>query len=482
MAVLNQAFVEGAHAVARAIDLHARQTPEASGIAPGPTPIPSPSSTLASTIINSISSATAATLSDAPSATADTPAASSAPASNSGSGTSSPLLFFVALGFGVVFTNLWIIVGVKYCFRYNARNRQLRGLDENGEPINMENMPSRPHRRRREKKLMTMDEVNEKFPMMKYKTWVAGRAQEGLPTAGGVSAPPSRAGSVRSVEGIVPDVAAKEQASLQPTVTDEMTESKKASGAEPERGDQTAPANATEGGAPLDHSRTAGSIMTKDPDRAHVSDDDDDDDDHINAALPPELMTTSGDTCAICIDTLEDDDDVRGLTCGHAFHAVCLDPWLTNRRACCPLCKADYYTPKPRPVQAEGDPNNPTSPHADASRNNGRMNMPRNPQRTLGSWTLRSASRNQSSRRRGAENTDVLGWMRSQTRPTDARRQPARRAPPTSEAPAPEGNQSFLSRLPFRLPPLGRSRGTQPAGSGTNNTTTTPSQLEAGAR
>ena len=29
------------------------------------------------------------------------------PASNHNSGGSSPLLFFVALGFGVVFTNLW---------------------------------------------------------------------------------------------------------------------------------------------------------------------------------------------------------------------------------------------------------------------------------------------------------------------------------------------------------------------------------------
>jgi len=80
-----------------------------------------------------------------------------------------------------------------------------------------------------------------------------------------------------------------------------------------------------------------------------TSEDDDDDDDHIHTAVPPELLTNPGDTCAICIDTLEEEDDIRGLTCGHAFHAGCLDPWLTSRRACCPLCKADYYTPKPRP-------------------------------------------------------------------------------------------------------------------------------------
>lgn len=40
--------------------------------------------------------------------TSSAPTQSSSPSSGSNSGpTSSPLLFFVALGFGVVFTNLW---------------------------------------------------------------------------------------------------------------------------------------------------------------------------------------------------------------------------------------------------------------------------------------------------------------------------------------------------------------------------------------
>jgi hypothetical protein len=69
------------------------------------------------------------------------------------------------------------------------------------------------------------------------------------------------------------------------------------------------------------------------------------------------MLDVPGDTCAICLDTLDDDDDVRGLTCGHAFHGSCVDPWLTSRRACCPLCKADYYVPKVRAGdgQAEGE-------------------------------------------------------------------------------------------------------------------------------
>jgi len=40
-----------------------------------------------------------------PTSASATPTASSS--SGSGGGPSSPLLFFVALGFGVVFTNLW---------------------------------------------------------------------------------------------------------------------------------------------------------------------------------------------------------------------------------------------------------------------------------------------------------------------------------------------------------------------------------------
>ena len=77
---------------------------------------------------------------------------------------------------------------------------------------------------------------------------------------------------------------------------------------------------------------------------------DDDEEDNINSTLPPEMLAAPEDSCAICIGTLEDDEDVRGLTCGHAFHAACIDPWLTSRRACCPLCKAGYWTPKPSPT------------------------------------------------------------------------------------------------------------------------------------
>ncbi|CAK7227251.1 hypothetical protein SBRCBS47491_006507 [Sporothrix bragantina] len=355
-----------------------------------------------------ISNAATTTTNPPPSGTGAPPSASttSGGGGGGGGGGSSPLLFFVALGFGVVFTNLWIIVGVKYCFRYNARARQMRLAAEDGEPINLENMPH-PRRRRREKKLMTIDEVNEKFPMVKYKTWVATRAEEGLPTAGGVNAP-SRPTSVRSVDGAIapleeltshqrrasteepedakdkerPTTSIAEVGISQSTigtaaVVDSGAASTSASPESPRRAETATTADNRESIVSADDDAGLG-VYNKTAVDGHFNHSDDDEDEHIDSALPPECVGTSGDTCAICIDTLEDDDDVRGLTCGHAFHAVCLDPWLTSRRACCPLCKADYYTPKPRPPPGEGtDAANAQAAAMVGDRN--RMNMPSRP-------------------------------------------------------------------------------------------------------
>lgn len=427
---------------------------------------------------------------------------------NNNNGGSSPLLFFVALGFGVVFTNLWIIVGVKYCFRYNARNRAMR-VNEDGEPITLENMP-RPHRRRREKKLMTMDEVNEKFPMQKYKNWVASRAQEGLPTLGGVSAPPSRANSVRSVEGVIPmdkdlrhstdhdrpstsaSAAARADTKKEKTgTTQETTENSSGSGIKELGKDNTASAVQPSVAEPKPSQNGAAQISSdRRSSQDHASDEDDDEDDHITAALPPELLESAGDTCAICIDTLEDDDDVRGLTCGHAFHAVCVDPWLTSRRACCPLCKADYYTPKPRPVAADGVelPGAPGVVNVVLPEPNGRrMNMPMRPSTT---WAALMSRRTNTGGQMQPQNTTAPNsappdsdrpGLFARLRPQRTDGQPAMSEAAAQQRPAPTASNSSNGGGFF-----GRFRGqrssvaTQPATSGGAAEPTTPSQLEAG--
>lgn len=200
---------------------------------------------------------------------------------------------------------------------------------------------------------MTMEEVNEKFPRMNYETWVLERAREGLPTSGVVSVPASRANSVHETNDKVPDKPARyRQREGKEDIEKTNTEPRQPASPGQTSQTQETPRHVHQGSSGCENG---------------------DGDEHINSVPTSECPSTPIDTCAICISSLEGDEDIRALICGHAFHAVCVDIWLTRRRACCPLCKANYYTPNPKPTP-EGDSNAASDL---GSRDSDRLSLPR---------------------------------------------------------------------------------------------------------
>jgi hypothetical protein len=52
--------------------------------------------------------------------------------------------------------------------------------------------------------------------------------------------------------------------------------------------------------------------------------------------------------CVICACPLISDDElpIRQLGCSHAFHDICVAPWLTEQDASCPVCRARVEPPE----------------------------------------------------------------------------------------------------------------------------------------
>lgn len=244
-----------------------------------------------------------------------TPTPSSTP--NYRTSSSTPYLFFIALGIGVVFTNIWLIIGIRYYFRRrrnaaffdpSQQSQDMSGNNNNGQFVYQGNgiYLQQVRRRRAPRKLLTLDQLDALFPIRKYRDWAAQQKQHGLPTEGGISTSAAQA--------------------LEKSLVQQNTESTELDA--PNTSHTSENCDAAAKSPPLTESAEVAPATTLS----------DDEEEHRHFT-PDE----SGDTCAICIDALEPDDDIRGLECHHVFHADCITPWLTTRRALCPLCKRDYF-------------------------------------------------------------------------------------------------------------------------------------------
>jgi len=65
----------------------------------------------------------------------------------------------------------------------------------------------------------------------------------------------------------------------------------------------------------------------------------------------PGSVLTTDPVCAICLDEFNEDAQIRGLRCSHAFHTQCLDEWFGRCNEFCPLCHRTII-PGKRPVRA----------------------------------------------------------------------------------------------------------------------------------
>jgi hypothetical protein len=77
-----------------------------------------------------------------------------------------------------------------------------------------------------------------------------------------------------------------------------------------------------------------------------------------------ETLDLISDThCLVCLSDFEVDEEARKLiNCGHLFHRICIDQWLTTGRNSCPLCRAQGVDEKADRAQPVATPDSSDSP------------------------------------------------------------------------------------------------------------------------
>ncbi|EMR11384.1 hypothetical protein PNEG_00409 [Pneumocystis murina B123] len=257
------------------------------------------------------------------------------------------LLFFVALGFGILFCNLWVIIGIKYCYRYSNTNH----------PETMEIERIIPQNQNCQKKLMTQGEADQQFPSILYKVWLSQHKRQ-----------------KQQFYKTLSNDKQNNQANDSDLESNVNIESNKYNEENAFHQEKTHNFNTSQHNYPMEEALNSQNLYscTDIPsnvfNRSYSNLNNQHND--ISISIPNEQQSkhedeyvkeseqkkasSSGspedasfsDTCAICLDIFQDDDEIRVLTCDHIYHSSCIVPWFTTRRAMCPLCKHDFYIPK----------------------------------------------------------------------------------------------------------------------------------------
>lgn len=235
---------------------------------------------------------------------------------SSGSSTASQpssILFFIAVAVGVVIAIVFVFFSMRYYVRTKMgiyATARLSSTNSNGVVFFSENIQMhtfgaynndlqemrRRRRRYQKKRRLTEEEVDHLFPVRTYKNWLEGGAE--------------RDHTDRNI-----------LSELKEEGEELVRESEAAQGTE---------------GSSVGQEGDVAPGAEKTPEVVAQQQ-------QVDLGAPHEEAHFDSGSCAICIEQFEDDDLVRGLICGHVFHQECLDPWLIKRKACCPMCKRDYY-------------------------------------------------------------------------------------------------------------------------------------------
>ncbi|KAK4077966.1 hypothetical protein Purlil1_12164 [Purpureocillium lilacinum] len=279
----------------------------------------------------------------------------------------------------LIFASVVAILGIIFSARHffaNVRNGT-RSNSENVRPAVVEQLQR--HYVRHGRTVMTANDVNERFPMIKYKFWIPVYA-------GGRSS--------TTASGAIPQPGHKDRTMPRPVKTAHQVKESPHSGdvgaLAPEvtiieDGNYEADLNVGVQRPVLEcqWSSTGEGFQQV----AAVRDEEG----QNEPILPTRTPSDPGGPCSICLDPLENEDGVRALECGHVFHVACVDAWLISRRACCLVCKAEYHSCTHRRSASNSD--------AAGSTNLGLQNDPSNlPRRLRAAFLRREGGSSQPSR------------------------------------------------------------------------------------